>query len=135
MEIHAAMANQTPEDIKKLNRNAGRMKGNESRIRKRKEEITVEAIAKNPTAFETANRITTPKDDIKTMERNSRSREILYDEYGLNTDNVPSPNTGINGLDKALHPQKEKENPSPFHRGEGSMAKIKIDESLINKRL
>jgi len=111
-EIHAAIANQTDEDMKKLHKNSGRIKGINSKTRKQKESLTEAAIVINPNALDTLNRKTTPKDVLKELAQNKNLRDMALKQGVVPEMVAPLPQLD-EMLDNALKP-KQKENRSPF---------------------
>lgn len=112
MSIHGALANQSDLDIDNLLKNKGRIKGIESKGRKRKESIFDAANTINPNAYDAVNKITTPKDVIAEARQNKNVRAMLT-EQGVTLETItPLPKVD-EMLDNSLKPRK-KEVKHPF---------------------
>lgn len=82
-DIHGAAGDQSKTDTENLYKNAGRIKGNQSKERKRRAAIDSEADTINPNAIDTINKIKTPKELVKTLEQNKELRKMAIDQ-GVN---------------------------------------------------
>ncbi|MFV0538392.1 MAG: transposase family protein [Dysgonomonas sp.] len=122
-DIHGAMADQTNQDVENLYKNSGRIKGNSSKERKRKNAVYNEADTMNADAIDTINKLKYPKDTVKQLAQDKHLRELIVDQ-GINPE-VVSPLPVISMID-AQKPTK-KENKSPFmSKGEVKIEKMKI---------
>jgi len=125
--VHRSAANQTESDRIILNKHAGRRKGIMVQSRKRREEILAQAEALNKSAYHIVNKLTTPKDVIEEIKKDTVLSLECIEEYGFNIDSVRKIPFVDKSIDPALKPKKEKENRSPFYSGEGTM---KVLETL-----
>ena len=124
--IHGAKANQTDRDRELLYKNKGRIRGINTRTRKQKSLWLEKAASIDPNAYETVNSMTTPKVIQEELRTNYEVRRKTIDQ-GVNPDTVPDWPNVSEMLDPAMKPPKEKENRHPFHVGEGTMKKIKVN--------
>lgn len=124
MAIHGAIANQTEKDKEALAKNAGRLKGVNSKKRKQRESLFDSANSINPDAYEAINKITTPKDILESIRRNYELRDKMY-EHGTYLETVPALPVIDEMLDTSMKPIK-KENKHPFHVGNNEIKKITI---------
>lgn len=124
-KIHGAVGDRTERDTMNLYKNSGRMKGNASKLRKRKDSVFDKSDVVNPNAADAMNKMRVPKDAVKQAVQNNLLREMI-ESKGVTIENIPDlPVIGILKIDK---PEK-KENKHPFTpKGEVKMGKIRIDE-------
>ena len=116
--LHGALANQTDEDKELLYKNAGRVKGREAAARRRKESLFDDAVSINPNIYETANRVTMPKDILKKAEQDYMLREMYEQQVSQNpymfAGALPGPFPKVSEmLDSSLKPRR-KEEKHPF---------------------
>lgn len=110
--IHGAIADQTPEDIKKLIKNKGRLSGVKSKARKQNEKLRDEVAAIHPDALEALNKITTPKDVLKEVEQDYYLKQRA-EELGINLEMVEVSNKPKPLIPVSLQAQERKAK-SPF---------------------
>ena len=110
--IHGALADQTQEDIEKLNRNKGRLNGIKAKARKDNEKLRDKVQAIAPDAFESLNKMTTPK-DVLTEVRQNYELKRRGEELGIDLDMVEV-GAKPNGLLLKSLQSKEKNLRSPF---------------------
>jgi len=126
-QIHGALANQTPKDMDLLNKNSGRIRGIESKGRKKKRNLYDDAIILNPNAYEHINKITTPKDVIQEIKQKGYLIDSIQGDYDINVNNI-APLPVINTmLDPDFKPEKGKDNKHPFHKNIDPIEKITIE--------
>lgn len=124
-EIHAALANQSETDTEKYHKNTGRIMGNNTKVRKQKENLTDTAIIMNPDAIDTLNKVTTSKDVLKELSKNQRIREEMI-KQGVNPERVTELPKVDEMLDSSMKPRK-KENKHPFSVKGNEIKRIEID--------
>ena len=108
--IHGAMANQSDNDTINLFKNSGRIKGVETRKRKKKESIFDAGSNINPDFIHAANAVTMPKDAIAKAKQDFELRSILTDK-GVNVETINElPVIKTIGLERS----NVKDNKSPF---------------------
>lgn len=112
--IHGALADQTDNDKHNLYKFSGRVKGIKSKQRKAKEKLTESAHSINPNAYGYINPLTTSKDVIAKIRKDSDLRNSLFD-YDINPDTIPDLPEVNEMLDTSMRP-KEAERRNPFHR-------------------
>lgn len=125
LEIRGAIGDQTDKDRENLFKNTGRIKGNQSKERKRKYTLFEGGSAVNPNAAEALNKIRVPKEIAKLVEQDFNIREGMDSQGMANVPVNPLPKIGKLKMDDV--PEK-KENKHPFTpKGEVKMGKIQID--------
>lgn len=110
--IHGALANQTEKDNELLNKNKGRIVGIKSQADKANEKLTEEAMNVNPNAYNLLNKVTTPKNVLKELEKKAHLQE-LAEEEGIKLKKVVIP-TRADELDNDSFKPQKKVNDSPF---------------------
>jgi Integrase core domain. len=123
-EIHGALANQTEKDIEFLHKNAGRIEGNNSKMRKKKESLFDAASNISPDYYEVANKVTASKDVLEKARTDLDVRNMLA-EKNINADTINQ----LPVVDEMLDNKKpkKKENNHPFSIKGNETAKINID--------
>lgn len=94
-------------------KNAGRIKGIISIHNKQKERLFDSANTINPNIYEAANKVTTPKDVLKTAAQNIEIRLMLA-QQGIAVERITPLPVVDEMLDGSLNPRKKKENKHPF---------------------
>ena len=125
--INNAKANQTSEDIEKLNRHKGRITGIKSKARKDIEEITLKAHIADPEAYIRVNSKTTPKDVKAELERKGLLQTAA--ENGVDIDKLHTKKRSYGEDLEALKP-KVKINDSPFEPKHHTLSKFNINDFL-----
>ena len=110
--IRSAQSEQTEDDIKALQRNAGRIKGIKTQAKNRLEDLTERAHRTDPDVYARVSALTESKDVIKELKRDSSLRYMLEDN-GTNIEQIHIPGNTNNSLTSALKP-KEKKQKEPF---------------------
>ena len=110
--IHGALADQTERDRELLFRNAGRVKGVKSHMRKQRESLFDAASSINPNVYEAANRVTMSKDVLKNAAQNYEVRRALS-EQGIDINRVAPLPVVDELLEPSLKPRR-KDNRHPF---------------------
>lgn len=82
--IAGALANQTADDIDKMNRNKGHIKGIKTKARKENEGIAEQALALSPGIYDIANRLTTPKDLKQILEEDRVTQQAIKRGIDIN---------------------------------------------------
>lgn len=108
--IHGATANQSDNDVLNLLKNTGRIKGIETKKRKKKESIFDAGSNINPDFIYAANAVTMPKDAIAKAKQDFELRSILTDK-GVNVSTI-SELPVINTI--STEKSNVKDNKSPF---------------------
>jgi len=110
--IHGAKANQTEKDNELLNKNKGRIVGIKSQADKANEKLTEEAMNVNPNAYNLLNKVTTPKNVLKELEKKAHLQEQAAEE-NVELKKVVIPNRK-DELENDRFKPKKKVNDSPF---------------------
>ncbi|MBX2916429.1 MAG: transposase family protein [Cyclobacteriaceae bacterium] len=91
--IHGAIADQTENDVKRLQQNKGRLNGVKTRARRENEQLRNKVEAMHPNALEALNKITTPKDVLEEVNQNyelaQRAAELGVDLERVEVGNKP----------------------------------------------
>ena len=127
-KIHNAKANQTPEDVEKLNRHTGRLKGITTRGRKEIESIIEKGHAIDPEAYQRINRLTAPKNVIAELEQKGLLTEAA--ERGVVVELLHIPERNYNEGVELLKPKQTKVNESPFTPKNHTVKKFDLDKFL-----
>ncbi|MFZ4547549.1 MAG: integrase catalytic domain-containing protein [Bacteroidales bacterium] len=125
LPIHGAKANQTDKDKELMFMNKGRLEGVKAKARNQKQLWRDEAALISPDAYETVNRLTTPKDIIEKLRTDENLRGELV-EQGINPYNVPELPKFSEMLDPSMNPQREKARKNPYHKGFDDIKKTLI---------
>lgn len=123
-DIYGAMGDQTDADIHKLHKNTGRLKGIESKSRKRKNTIFDQCDTINPNAADAINKVKAPKEVVKQIEQNLHLREIALNQ-GVKPERVTD--APALGMLTVSAPERE-ENNHPFSVKTSEICKISIEE-------
>ncbi len=126
-KIHNAKANQNSDDIDKLNKHTGRLKGIKSKASKQVEAITAKAHLIDPEAYIRINRLTTPKNVIAELEQEGLL--IAAEERGIEIKYLHVPERSFGEAIEMLKP-KVKINDSPFAPKNHTVTKFKIEDIL-----
>lgn len=126
---HGALADQTEDDIKLINKHSGRLRGIENAIKKEQEKIYKEAVSIDPDAAYIMNPLLTPKADFEEYKRNGNLMRFA-DRHGIRPEDVPEINVECEKETKEPEYRKRRKAESPFHY-EKRMA---IDLSSLDER-
>ncbi len=125
--IHGALADQTQEDIDKLNKNKGRLNGIKSKAKKEVEGLRDKTLMMHPNAFETLNRIMTPKHVLQEVKANYELKErVTKDGTNLEMAEVRSVEPMIIS---SLKPQESKDKNPYSVRGKHQVKKIDFTDN------
>jgi len=105
--IHGALADQTPEDIKKYNRNKGRLNGIKSQAKKENEKLRDDVQRLSPHAFEALNPLITPKDVLSEAKR-IRELKQRAEELGIELEKVETGRKPKNMIPNSLQEREAK---------------------------
>lgn len=111
---HGALADQTEDDIKLINKHSGRLRGIENAIKKEQEKIYKEAVSIDPDAAYIMNPLLTPKADFEEYKRNGNLMRFA-DRHGIRPEDVPEINVECEKETKEPEYRKRRKAESPFH--------------------
>lgn len=126
---HGALADQTEDDIKLINKHSGRLRGIENAIKKEQEKIYKEAISIDPDAAYIMNPLLTPKADFEEYKRNGNLMRFA-DRHGIRPEDVPEINVECEKETKEPEYRKRRKAESPFH----CEKRMAIDLSSLDER-
>lgn len=126
---HGALADQTEEDIKLINKHSGRLKGIENAIKMEQERIYKEAVSIDPDAAYIMNPLLTPKADFEEYKRNGNLRRFA-DRHGIRPEDVPEIKVECEKETKEPEYKKRRKAESPFH----CEKRMAIDLSSLDER-
>lgn len=126
---HGALADQTEDDIKLINKHSGRLKGIENAIKKEQEKIYKEAVSIDPDAAYIMNPLLTPKADFEEYKRNGNLMRFA-DRHGIRPEDVPEINVECEKETKEPEYRKRRKAESPFH----CEKRMAIDLSSLDER-
>lgn len=126
---HGALADQTEEDIKLINKHSGRLKGIENAIKMEQERIYKEAVSIDPDAAYIMNPLLTPKADFEEYKRNGNLRRFA-ERHGIRPEDVPEIKVECEKETKEPEYRKRRKAESPFH----CEKRIAIDLSSLDER-
>ncbi len=124
-KINNAKANQTNEDIEKLYRHTGRLKGIKSKAKDQIETITANAHKVDPEAYQRMNRLTTPKNILAELEKDGLLAAAEQRDVKVNALPIHERNFGESIA--SLKP-KVKINESPFSPKKHTLTKFNINQ-------
>lgn len=120
-KIHGAIANQTDEDIKLLNKQKGRIESIKVKSKAEYDKVKNKAISKNPKAVETINHLLISKDVLQEIKQDDLLRRAALD-------------TGID-LDSTFIPEREKEAALPEYEEKKSKGPFKVDKNHVFRKI
>ena len=126
---HGALADQTEDDIKLINKHSGRLRGIENAIKKEQEKIYKEAVSIDPDAAYIMNPLLTPKADFEEYKRNGNLMRFA-DRHGIRPEDVPEINVECEKETKEPEYRKRRKAESPFH----CEKRMAIDLSSLDER-
>lgn len=126
---HGALADQTEDDIKLINKHSGRLRGIENTIKKEQEKIYKEAVSIDPDAAYIMNPLLTPKADFEEYKRNGNLMRFA-DRHGIRPEDVPEINVECEKETKEPEYRKRRKAESPFH----CEKRMAIDLSSLDER-
>lgn len=126
---HGALADQTEDDIKLINKHSGRLRGIENAIKKEQEKIFKEAVSIDPDAAYIMNPLLTPKADFEEYKRNGNLMRFA-DRHGIRPEDVPEINVECEKETKEPEYRKRRKAESPFH----CEKRMAIDLSSLDER-
>lgn len=126
---HGALADQTEDDIKLINKHSGRLRGIENAIKKEQEKIYKEAVSIVPDAAYIMNPLLTPKADFEEYKRNGNLMRFA-DRHGIRPEDVPEINVECEKETKEPEYRKRRKAESPFH----CEKRMAIDLSSLDER-
>lgn len=126
---HGALADQTEDDIKLINKHSGRLRGIENAIKKEQEKIYKEAVSIDPDAAYIMNPLLTPKADFEEYKRNGNLMRFA-DRHGIRPEDVPEINVECEKETKEPEYRKRRKAESPFH----CEKRVAIDLSSLDER-
>lgn len=126
---HGALADQTEDDIKLINKHSGRLRGIENAIKKEQEKIYKEAVSIDPDAAYIMNPLLTPKAYFEEYKRNGNLMRFA-DRHGIRPEDVPEINVECEKETKEPEYRKRRKAESPFH----CEKRMAIDLSSLDER-
>lgn len=126
---HGALADQTEEDIKLINKHSGRLKGIENAIKTEQERIYKEAVSIDPDAAYIMNPLLTPKADFEEYKRNGNLKRFA-ERHGIRPEDVPEIKVECEKETKEPEYRKRRKAESPFH----CEKRMAIDLSSLDER-
>jgi len=126
---YGALADQTEDDIKLINKHSGRLRGIENAIKKEQEKIYKEAVSIDPDAAYIMNPLLTPKADFEEYKRNGNLMRFA-DRHGIRPEDVPEINVECEKETKEPEYRKRRKAESPFH----CEKRMAIDLSSLDER-
>ncbi|HCW06121.1 MAG TPA: transposase, partial [Cytophagales bacterium] len=111
--IHGAIADQTEEDIKNLQKNKGRLNGIQAKAKNANEKLREQAEAISPDAYEVLNPLLVSKNVLNEVRQNFESKQRAA-ELGIDLELVEVGQKPETRIPKSLQP-KEKNKSNPFY--------------------